>query len=146
MPLVLMQPSGCLPAPLKVLNRGCVEAAVRTGIALGGTINLTSSFDRKHYFYPDLPHGFQVPRLLPLPPLLSLLPLREPSKRPPTPLPSFPRRLHGPCHILSPFTLCWLETSCLQVFPLLCCPHRSLSSGSPSCLGGPLMFLWGRTP
>jgi hypothetical protein len=37
-----------------------VEAAARTGFAVGGTVNAISRFDRKHYFYADLPHGYQV--------------------------------------------------------------------------------------
>jgi aspartyl-tRNA(Asn)/glutamyl-tRNA(Gln) amidotransferase subunit B len=37
-----------------------VELAVRTAIALGSTVNRRSSFDRKHYFYPDLPQGYQI--------------------------------------------------------------------------------------
>lgn len=45
---------------LQTLNWGCVEAAARTGLALGATVNPISRFDRKHYFYADLPHGFQV--------------------------------------------------------------------------------------
>jgi GatB/GatE catalytic domain len=44
----------------QMVNRGCVEAAVRTGLALGGQVNQRSWFDRKHYFYVDLPHGYQV--------------------------------------------------------------------------------------
>eukprot|EP00976_Prorocentrum_cordatum_P083493 1185273-Prorocentrum_minimum.AAC.3 len=40
------------------------EAAARTGIALGGTVNRVSHFDRKHYFYADLPHGYQVRRII----------------------------------------------------------------------------------
>jgi aspartyl-tRNA(Asn)/glutamyl-tRNA(Gln) amidotransferase subunit B len=49
-----------LPGALPSLNRGCVTAAVRLGLAMGGDIQKKSSFDRKHYFYPDLPHGYQV--------------------------------------------------------------------------------------
>jgi aspartyl-tRNA(Asn)/glutamyl-tRNA(Gln) amidotransferase subunit B len=45
---------------MQVLNLACVEAAVRTGLALGGTVNQRSYFDRKHYFYVDLPHGYQI--------------------------------------------------------------------------------------
>ncbi|XP_075005607.1 glutamyl-tRNA(Gln) amidotransferase subunit B, mitochondrial isoform X5 [Calonectris borealis] len=43
-----------------VLNRRCVEAAVMTGLALNCSINKKSLFDRKHYFYADLPAGYQI--------------------------------------------------------------------------------------
>lgn len=49
-----------LPGTLPVLNRRCVEAAVMTGLALNCTINSKSLFDRKHYFYADLPAGYQI--------------------------------------------------------------------------------------
>ncbi|XP_053107946.1 glutamyl-tRNA(Gln) amidotransferase subunit B, mitochondrial isoform X6 [Hemicordylus capensis] len=49
-----------LPGTLPVLNRRCVEAAVTTGLALNCTINKKSLFDRKHYFYADLPAGYQI--------------------------------------------------------------------------------------
>nr|XP_020636986.1 glutamyl-tRNA(Gln) amidotransferase subunit B, mitochondrial [Pogona vitticeps] len=49
-----------LPGTLPVLNRRCVEAAVATSIALNCTINKKSLFDRKHYFYADLPAGYQI--------------------------------------------------------------------------------------
>jgi aspartyl-tRNA(Asn)/glutamyl-tRNA(Gln) amidotransferase subunit B len=42
------------------LNTKCVELAVRTGLALDSTIQRRSSFDRKHYFYSDLPSGYQI--------------------------------------------------------------------------------------
>ncbi|XP_023262077.1 glutamyl-tRNA(Gln) amidotransferase subunit B, mitochondrial [Seriola lalandi dorsalis] len=51
---------GSLPGTLPVLNRRCVEAAVMTGLALNCTINRKSVFDRKHYFYADLPAGYQI--------------------------------------------------------------------------------------
>uniref|UniRef100_A0A2I3RE40 Glutamyl-tRNA(Gln) amidotransferase subunit B, mitochondrial n=1 Tax=Pan troglodytes TaxID=9598 RepID=A0A2I3RE40_PANTR len=49
-----------LPGTLPVLNRRCVEAAVMTGLALNCHINKKSLFDRKHYFYADLPAGYQI--------------------------------------------------------------------------------------
>jgi aspartyl-tRNA(Asn)/glutamyl-tRNA(Gln) amidotransferase subunit B len=49
-----------MPGMLPVINRYCVEQAVRTGLALGAQINLVSIFDRKNYFYPDLPQGYQI--------------------------------------------------------------------------------------
>lgn len=52
-----------LPGMLPVLNRHAVELAVKAGKALGSTINLVSSFDRKHYFYPDLPKGYQTTQM-----------------------------------------------------------------------------------
>ena len=45
------------PGMLPVINRICVEQAVRTGLGLKAQINLTSVFDRKNYFYADLPAG-----------------------------------------------------------------------------------------
>ena len=48
------------PGMLPVINRYCVEQAVRTGLGLNAQINLTSRFDRKNYFYPDLPAGYQI--------------------------------------------------------------------------------------
>ena len=49
-----------LPGALPVLNKQAVEFAVRAGIVLGCTIQNTSVFARKHYFYPDLPKGYQI--------------------------------------------------------------------------------------
>ena len=49
-----------MPGMLPVINQYCVEQAVRTGLALGAEINLVSIFDRKNYFYPDLPQGYQI--------------------------------------------------------------------------------------
>jgi aspartyl-tRNA(Asn)/glutamyl-tRNA(Gln) amidotransferase subunit B len=48
------------PGMLPVLNRRCVEQAVRTGLGLDAEINLHSVFARKNYFYPDLPAGYQI--------------------------------------------------------------------------------------
>ncbi len=49
-----------MPGMLPVINEKCVEQAVRTGLGLKAQINLTSVFDRKNYFYPDLPSGYQI--------------------------------------------------------------------------------------
>ncbi len=49
-----------MPGMLPVLNKYCVEQAVRTGLGLNAAINLESRFDRKNYFYPDLPAGYQI--------------------------------------------------------------------------------------
>jgi aspartyl-tRNA(Asn)/glutamyl-tRNA(Gln) amidotransferase subunit B len=48
------------PGMLPVINAYCVEQAVRTGLGLNAAINLRSVFDRKNYFYPDLPAGYQI--------------------------------------------------------------------------------------
>src|SRR5579864_2518931 len=48
------------PGMLPVINRHVVEQAVKTGLGLNATINLHSVFDRKNYFYPDLPAGYQI--------------------------------------------------------------------------------------
>ncbi|HJU17210.1 MAG TPA: Asp-tRNA(Asn)/Glu-tRNA(Gln) amidotransferase subunit GatB [Stellaceae bacterium] len=48
------------PGMLPVINRFCVEQAVRSGLGLEAEINLRSVFDRKNYFYPDLPAGYQI--------------------------------------------------------------------------------------
>ncbi|MCL2470078.1 MAG: Asp-tRNA(Asn)/Glu-tRNA(Gln) amidotransferase subunit GatB [Alphaproteobacteria bacterium] len=48
------------PGMLPVINKYCVEQAVRTGLGLKAQINLTSIFDRKNYFYADLPSGYQI--------------------------------------------------------------------------------------
>jgi aspartyl-tRNA(Asn)/glutamyl-tRNA(Gln) amidotransferase subunit B len=52
------------PGMLPVINRHCVEQAVRTGLGLDAEINLRSVFDRKNYFYPDLPAGYQISQYL----------------------------------------------------------------------------------
>ncbi|MFN3582754.1 Asp-tRNA(Asn)/Glu-tRNA(Gln) amidotransferase subunit GatB [Phenylobacterium sp.] len=49
-----------MPGMLPVINRHCVEQAIRTGLGLKAQINLKSRFDRKNYFYPDLPQGYQI--------------------------------------------------------------------------------------
>ena len=49
-----------MPGMLPVINRVAVEQAVRTGLGLKAQINLSSVFDRKNYFYPDLPAGYQI--------------------------------------------------------------------------------------
>ena len=49
-----------MPGMLPVINRHCVEQAVKTGLGLKAKINLKSFFDRKNYFYPDLPQGYQI--------------------------------------------------------------------------------------
>jgi aspartyl-tRNA(Asn)/glutamyl-tRNA(Gln) amidotransferase subunit B len=49
-----------MPGMLPVINRECVAQAVRTGLGLKAKINLKSRFDRKNYFYPDLPQGYQI--------------------------------------------------------------------------------------
>ena len=53
-----------MPGMLPVINERCVEQAVRTGLGLKAEINLTSVFDRKNYFYPDLPAGYQISQYL----------------------------------------------------------------------------------
>jgi aspartyl-tRNA(Asn)/glutamyl-tRNA(Gln) amidotransferase subunit B len=52
-----------MPGMLPVINEFCVEQAVRTGLGLKAKINLVSAFDRKNYFYPDLPQGYQISQL-----------------------------------------------------------------------------------
>jgi len=52
-----------MPGMLPVINEFCVEQAVRTGLGLKARINLWSAFDRKNYFYPDLPQGYQISQL-----------------------------------------------------------------------------------
>ena len=52
-----------MPGMLPVLNGECVRQAVRTGLALGAAINRFSRFDRKNYYYADLPQGYQISQL-----------------------------------------------------------------------------------
>src|ERR1700761_2580544 len=49
-----------MPGMLPVINRYCVEQAVKTGLGRKARINAWSRFDRKNYFYPDLPQGYQI--------------------------------------------------------------------------------------
>ena len=49
-----------MPGMLPVINEECIAQAIRTGLGLKAQINLNSVFDRKNYFYPDLPQGYQV--------------------------------------------------------------------------------------
>lgn len=49
-----------MPGMLPVINAFCIEQGVRTGLGLNAKINLYSRFDRKNYFYPDLPQGYQI--------------------------------------------------------------------------------------
>ena len=49
-----------MPGMLPVINEECVKQAIRTGLGLKAQINLYSVFDRKNYFYPDLPQGYQI--------------------------------------------------------------------------------------
>ena len=53
-----------MPGMLPVINKYCVEQAIRTGLGLNAKINLWSRFDRKNYFYPDLPQGYQISQFL----------------------------------------------------------------------------------
>ncbi len=53
-----------MPGMLPVINRECVDQAVRTGLALEARINEVSVFDRKNYFYADLPQGYQISQYL----------------------------------------------------------------------------------
>ncbi|MFO1142276.1 MAG: Asp-tRNA(Asn)/Glu-tRNA(Gln) amidotransferase subunit GatB [Amaricoccus sp.] len=52
-----------MPGMLPVINEYCIAQAVRTGLGLKASINLVSRFDRKNYFYPDLPQGYQISQL-----------------------------------------------------------------------------------
>jgi aspartyl-tRNA(Asn)/glutamyl-tRNA(Gln) amidotransferase subunit B len=49
-----------MPGMLPVINEFCVEQAIRAGLGIKAQINLRSVFDRKNYFYPDLPQGYQI--------------------------------------------------------------------------------------
>ncbi|WP_442773493.1 Asp-tRNA(Asn)/Glu-tRNA(Gln) amidotransferase subunit GatB [Paenirhodobacter enshiensis] len=52
-----------MPGMLPVINEYCIAQAVRSGLGLKAAINLRSAFDRKNYFYPDLPQGYQISQL-----------------------------------------------------------------------------------
>jgi aspartyl-tRNA(Asn)/glutamyl-tRNA(Gln) amidotransferase subunit B len=52
-----------MPGMLPVINEYCIEQTVRTGLGLNAKIHLKSAFDRKNYFYPDLPQGYQISQL-----------------------------------------------------------------------------------
>ncbi|MEE2915698.1 MAG: Asp-tRNA(Asn)/Glu-tRNA(Gln) amidotransferase GatCAB subunit B, partial [Pseudomonadota bacterium] len=52
-----------MPGMLPVPNRECIRQAVRTGMAIDAQINKWSRFDRKNYFYADLPQGYQISQL-----------------------------------------------------------------------------------
>src|ERR1039457_721928 len=54
-----------MPGMLPVINEECVKQAIRTGLGLNAKINLKSVFDRKNYFYPDLPQGYQISQYKP---------------------------------------------------------------------------------
>src|SRR5262249_8910831 len=53
-----------MPGMLPVINEKAIEAAVKTGLAIQAQVNLHSVFDRKNYFYPDLPQGYQISQFL----------------------------------------------------------------------------------
>src|SRR6185436_190036 len=53
-----------MPGMLPVINEYCIEQAVKTGLGLNAKINLRSVFDRKNYFYADLPPGYQISQYL----------------------------------------------------------------------------------
>jgi aspartyl-tRNA(Asn)/glutamyl-tRNA(Gln) amidotransferase subunit B len=53
-----------MPGMLPLLNEFCIKQAIKTGLALNAQINLVSYFDRKNYFYPDLPQGYQISQFI----------------------------------------------------------------------------------
>ncbi len=52
-----------MPGMLPVVNSFCIEQAIKTGLGINAEVNLISRFDRKNYFYPDLPQGYQISQL-----------------------------------------------------------------------------------
>ena len=52
-----------MPGMLPVVNEFCIDQAIKSGLGINGTINKISKFDRKNYFYPDLPSGYQISQL-----------------------------------------------------------------------------------
>ena len=52
-----------MPGMLPVLNENAIDQAIKSGFGIKGTINKISRFDRKNYFYPDLPSGYQISQL-----------------------------------------------------------------------------------
>ena len=54
------QVDAAMPGMLPVINKECVRQAIKTGLGINAKINLFSVFDRKNYFYPDLPQGYQI--------------------------------------------------------------------------------------
>lgn len=70
-----------MPGTLPVINEFCIEQAVKTGLGINGNVNKVSVFDRKNYFYPDSPSGYQITQfykpILGLPIALALQSLRQ---------------------------------------------------------------------
>jgi len=63
-PNTLVEPMDAgLPGMLPSINQACIAQGIRTGLALNGTIHCNTHFDRKHYFYPDLPNGYQITQM-----------------------------------------------------------------------------------
>jgi aspartyl-tRNA(Asn)/glutamyl-tRNA(Gln) amidotransferase subunit B len=84
-----------MPGMLPVINDECVRQAIRTGLGLKAKINLKSVFDRKNYFYPDLPQGYQITQYKsPMRPLksgsIACTSSRTPASRYTTNIPAYP--------------------------------------------------------